>query len=126
MVRPERFELPAFWFVARRSIQLSYGRPVYEKQLRYGCQSQFLREACASPDRRDAASLVRQHYCIGRLSFPLRESTDPGNYAADFGPEWDWVAAKSAFLIKFANFASRDCPTVVTSGLLNWPNSDDG
>jgi hypothetical protein len=26
MVRPERFELPAFWFVARRSIQLSYGR----------------------------------------------------------------------------------------------------
>ena len=26
MVRLERFELPAFWFVARRSIQLSYGR----------------------------------------------------------------------------------------------------
>src|SRR5208282_2393752 len=26
MARPERFELPAFWFVARRSIQLSYGR----------------------------------------------------------------------------------------------------
>ena len=25
-MRPERFELPAFWFVARRSIQLSYGR----------------------------------------------------------------------------------------------------
>jgi hypothetical protein len=29
MVRPERFELPAFWFVARRSIQLSYGRNEY-------------------------------------------------------------------------------------------------
>ena len=28
VVRPERFELPAFWFVARRSIQLSYGRIV--------------------------------------------------------------------------------------------------
>jgi hypothetical protein len=28
VVRPERFELPAFWFVARRSIQLSYGRTV--------------------------------------------------------------------------------------------------
>jgi hypothetical protein len=27
-VRPERFELPASWFVARRSIQLSYGRAI--------------------------------------------------------------------------------------------------
>jgi hypothetical protein len=26
VVRPERFELPTSWFVARRSIQLSYGR----------------------------------------------------------------------------------------------------
>lgn len=26
MVRPERFELPALWFVARCSVQLSYGR----------------------------------------------------------------------------------------------------
>ncbi len=26
MVRPERFELPTLWFVARYSIQLSYGR----------------------------------------------------------------------------------------------------
>ena len=29
MVRPERVELPTFWFVARRSIQLSYGRTDY-------------------------------------------------------------------------------------------------
>ena len=28
MVRPERFELPTTWFVARYSIQLSYGRVV--------------------------------------------------------------------------------------------------
>ena len=26
LVRPERFELPTYWFVARHSIQLSYGR----------------------------------------------------------------------------------------------------
>ena len=26
LVRPERVELPTYWFVASRSIQLSYGR----------------------------------------------------------------------------------------------------
>src|ERR1035441_5162852 len=29
MVRPERFELPTLWFVAKYSIQLSYGRTVW-------------------------------------------------------------------------------------------------
>ena len=29
MARPERFELPTAWFVARYSIQLSYGRIVW-------------------------------------------------------------------------------------------------
>ena len=28
VARPERVELPTFWFVAKRSIQLSYGRAV--------------------------------------------------------------------------------------------------
>ncbi len=31
MARPERFELPTAWFVARYSIQLSYGRYVFQQ-----------------------------------------------------------------------------------------------
>ena len=30
MARPERFELPTSWFVAMRSIQLSYGRKIFD------------------------------------------------------------------------------------------------
>jgi hypothetical protein len=48
MVRPERFELPAFWFVARRSIQLSYGRTLVGKILsRIGMCEQNLRFTAA-------------------------------------------------------------------------------
>jgi hypothetical protein len=36
MVRAERFELPAFWFVARRSIQLSYARMCLLKDYQTG------------------------------------------------------------------------------------------
>ena len=32
MARPERFELPTAWFVARYSIQLSYGRMINKPQ----------------------------------------------------------------------------------------------
>jgi hypothetical protein len=35
MARPERFELPTPWFVARYSIQLSYGRTDTDKPLLY-------------------------------------------------------------------------------------------
>jgi hypothetical protein len=33
MVRPERIELPTSWFVAKHSIQLSYGRIMAELRL---------------------------------------------------------------------------------------------
>ena len=41
MVRPERFELPAFWFVARRSIQLSYGRTPSQDYSKYCGEGSF-------------------------------------------------------------------------------------
>ena len=46
VVRPERFELPASWFVARRSIQLSYGRKGRE-YYHNDCRSPFPRTAPA-------------------------------------------------------------------------------
>jgi hypothetical protein len=38
MARPERFELPTAWFVARYSIQLSYGRVSLEAEF---CTNEF-------------------------------------------------------------------------------------
>jgi hypothetical protein len=35
MVRPERFELPTLWFVAKCSIQLSYGRAQHKCKRRF-------------------------------------------------------------------------------------------
>ena len=35
MARPERFELPTAWFVARYSIQLSYGRDEQSAAAKY-------------------------------------------------------------------------------------------
>jgi hypothetical protein len=55
MVRPERFELPTPWFVAKCSIQLSYGRISYRQ----------------IPN-------VSQHYCIGSACFPLRGMASTG------------------------------------------------
>ena len=52
MVRPERFELPAFWFVARRSIQLSYGRMVARKIL--SCRIGFGQTSSSHGKSRDS------------------------------------------------------------------------
>src|SRR5215471_1545371 len=73
MVRPERFELPTFWFVARRSIQLSYGRkfvgllPIY----RVGWYSA---STAISRIRRPTCVAHKATYCHARtqmLSVPL-------------------------------------------------------
>ncbi len=40
MARPERFELPTAWFVARYSIQLSYGRVFLNERRLYSTGKQ--------------------------------------------------------------------------------------
>ena len=51
VARPERVELPTFWFVARRSIQLSYGRAemhMREDRLRHAA-AKFNQSNCITP-----------------------------------------------------------------------------
>ncbi len=47
LARPERFELPTAWFVARYSIQLSYGRTL--KLFLLSLPERLLGTSCASP-----------------------------------------------------------------------------
>jgi hypothetical protein len=78
VVRPERFELPTFWFVARRSIQLSYERTVATKISTYRRASQ---NSNAQPNRRSSGLLVsaagglypaelRAHRCAQNSTMP--------------------------------------------------------
>jgi uncharacterized protein (UPF0548 family) len=88
-VRPERFELPAFWFVARRSIQLSYGRISFldaSQQLTAGSAYSSTATFGASDKNKEKPRVLRpglQHSCdrwrvvVGlarssiRLEFPV-------------------------------------------------------
>src|ERR1019366_917172 len=54
MVRPERFELPASWFVARRSIQLSYGRALTIIDSNTWRRGRDCSQACACSSLADA------------------------------------------------------------------------
>jgi hypothetical protein len=46
MVRPERIELPTSWFVAKHSIQLSYGRIVADLRLWIIAETEAFRRTC--------------------------------------------------------------------------------
>jgi hypothetical protein len=56
MVRAERFELPTFWFVARRSIQLSYAR----MRTRIDYQTGRKTPSSAASHQATAFAIVRQ------------------------------------------------------------------
>ena len=43
LVRPERLELPTYWFEASRSIQLSYGRAIRDSSKPYSSATTGLR-----------------------------------------------------------------------------------
>jgi hypothetical protein len=60
MVRPERIELPTSWFVAMRSIQLSYGRILVSLRLRIISQSKWILDADAG-DHLSRIEILRQY-----------------------------------------------------------------
>ena len=53
LARPEGFEPPTFWFVARRSIQLSYGRAGYHQIL--GVRGESCQRSCRQFRNGDAS-----------------------------------------------------------------------
>jgi hypothetical protein len=68
MVRAERFELPTFWFVARRSIQLSYARRRYKQTTKWGQKLQVEGPPGASSGIQETV----WHALIGLDRFPFR------------------------------------------------------
>src|SRR3954469_18060026 len=82
MARPERFELPTTWFVARYSIQLSYGRVAWIARARILSQriswprtkisralsTAYARLAYAAPGSRRHEFLVSRYFAKERVS----------------------------------------------------------
>ena len=80
MVRPDRFELPTYWFVASCSIQLSYGRtceaiPNISIRLMAGKELERILEriyatgaGLSRPPPLPASHLIVKTYALGALS----------------------------------------------------------
>jgi DNA end-binding protein Ku len=72
VVRAERFELPTFWFVARRSIQLSYARMRYSPQTtKPGQKLQVPDAAGLHPTKRMARPYWSGQISISLVSFAV-------------------------------------------------------
>ena len=69
MARPERFELPTSWFVARRSIQLSYGRKGRE-YYHNDCRSPFSQRTPAPAAASAATARNQLHTRVSRFEKP--------------------------------------------------------
>ncbi len=69
MVRAERFELPTFWFVARRSIQLSYARiRTFQEYQTGGKTPSSVRHVAGSPHPNEC---MARAYWSGQISISL-------------------------------------------------------
>ena len=67
MARPERFELPTAWFVARYSIQLSYGRA---RGVKYPARPTRLSTGVGSLERGRGGTSGRRGFEAGLLERP--------------------------------------------------------
>jgi hypothetical protein len=77
MVRPERIELPTSWFVAKHSIQLSYGRILVEKCPQIITETESFRPT-GSPETRHR-KLVEELFAEFDLRFPIHAKTLAAN-----------------------------------------------
>src|SRR5258708_29835412 len=114
MVRPERFELPAFWFVARRSIQLSYGRTAFESNP--NCSTHYIQLVSASGGLYPAE--LRAHCVFNNLRLAAFRST-----ACVVGTVVTKIAVRDGVIVA----ASRRCPQISawhsgTASLDGWRN----
>jgi len=103
MVRPERFELPAFWFVAKRSIQLSYGRlrDFPRNLIQINRDSGRVQSARTSGCRRRRGLRLRRNegqfglHVQPRLAYELGDSRRRQSRCVIFNPQGSCFAVKA-------------------------------